>query len=188
MGIPKVLCAAVVVIVLSALAGVSPAEAASHAPKSARRQRVSVSDLWTRLHRYEKGYLRLFFAAEETDSPTAANVLNAFNELAYQITGPGGFWRKQVPGQWLGCKGEVDSASCDAISVMVDEMARWDALQDAIQATTEADAARFLVEHGAELVEYLEVMVPDEASSPGMQRTPYFEKHLKAAMQADGIL
>lgn len=146
------------------------------------------AQVWSKLQNYKESYLRRYFMAYEKPAPTAWDALEAFNELAYQVTGPGGFWRKEVPNRWLGCKAQPDSASCGAIGVMTEEMARWDTLQEEIVALDEANAARFLDEHAAEIATYFETMVPDEPSSAGMQRTPLFEKHLKSAMQQDGML
>ena len=96
--------------------------------------------IWSRLHQYSGSYLRRYFIAADASSPSAADVLAAFNELAYQVTGPGGFWRKQGPHSWLGCKAQPESASCGAIETLAEDLARWDALQEQIVATDEAGA------------------------------------------------
>lgn len=152
------------------------------------RASPKTSQLWSRLQGYKESYLRRYFMAFERESPTPTDALEAFNELAYQVTGPGGFWRKEVPNRWLGCKNQPESASCGAIDVMSEEMGRWDTLQEQIVGLGEADAGRFLDEHAADFATYLDTMVPEEPSSAGMQKTPLFEKHLKAAMQSDGML
>ena len=146
--------------------------------------------VWSRLQAYKESYLRRYFSAfpPEKEAPTATDALEAFNELAYQVTGPGGFWRKEVPNRWLGCKAAPESASCGAIGVMGEDMARWDTLQEQIVGITDAGAGRFLDDHAAEILTYLDTMVPEEPSSAGMQKTPLFDKHLKAAMQQDGML
>jgi hypothetical protein len=152
------------------------------------RSNVKATQLWSKLSDYKESYLRRYFIAYQKDSPTALDALTAFNELAYQITGPGGFWRKEVPFKWLGCKAQPESASCGAVEVMGEELARWDTLQEKIAETDEARAQKFLDENAADLLDYLETMVPAEASSTGMQKTALFEKHLKSAMQQDGLL
>lgn len=152
------------------------------------RSGAKTSQIWARLQAYKGTYLRKFMAAYDKPDPTAMDTLEAFNELAYQITGPGGFWRKDVPNQWLGCRNQPDSAACGAIETMADDMGRWDGIQEQIVGLDEARAGAFLDQHAGEILTYLDTMVPEELSSAGMQRTPLFEKGLKAAMQQDGML
>ena len=144
--------------------------------------------IWAKLEGYRETYLRKFFAAYDKEQPTATDALEGFNELAYQVSGPGGFWRKEVPNKWLGCKAQPDSASCGAIGVTTEEMAKWDTLQEQIVGVSETEAGKFLDAHAGEMLGYFDALVPDETSSAGMQKTPLFEKHLKAAMQQDGML
>lgn len=152
------------------------------------RSTPRAGQIWTRLQAYKDSYLRRYFMAFEREQPVATDALEAFNELAYQVTGPGGFWRKEVPNRWLGCKAQPESASCGAIGEMTEDMARWDTLQEQIAAVDGAGAGRFLDEHAADMLTYLDTMVPEEPSSAGMQKTPLFEKKLKAAMESDGML
>ncbi len=152
------------------------------------RPAAHTGQVWARLQNYKGSYLRRFMGAFDKSAPTATDALEAFNELAYQVSGPGGFWRKEVPNHWLGCKAQPDSASCGAIQSIGEDMGRWDALQEKIVGLNDQAAGPFLDEHATEIMDYLDTMVPDEPSSAGMQKTRLFEKSLKSAMEQDGIL
>lgn len=165
-----------------------PAGLAMGRPGGKPGQTQRSGQIWAKLQKYKDSYLRRFLAAFDKPAPTARDTLEAFNELSFQVTGPGGFWRKDVPNHWLGCKNQPESASCAAIDTMAEEMAKWDTLSEKIVALDEAAAGAFLDEHATEILDYLDTMVPDDTSSAGMQKTALFEKSLKAAMQSDGML
>lgn len=138
-------------------------------------------DVWERLSEYEAHYLRSWSSALHAPPERPLDVLEAFNELAYSVTGPGGFWRKTLPG-WLGCASDAETAPCVALTDAASEFEKWDALQGKIQKLSERKARRFLVKHHEELIEYLDTYVPAEPNDTAMRQTKFYETHLAASM------
>lgn len=142
-------------------------------------------EIWRRLSPYASTFLRSWRSAlEGTDDPAAMDVLDAFNELAYAITGPGGFWRKTVPQQWLGCG--VDAATppgCEQMTQAERELGRWDAIQKQIGELSPEQAARFLSRNKKRILAYLDTYVPSAPSATGMRDTAFYRTTLAAVLE-----
>jgi hypothetical protein len=147
-----------------------PAPAAAPAPPVVR-------DLGDRLARYADGYLRNWKEKFRGGQVDALDVLEAWNELAFQVSGPAGFWRKTVPQSWWGCTGEAPAPRCTKLGEAVKDLARWDRMQAAIGSLDPQQAMPFLKRQQKKLVEYLDTVVPDEANVSAMERTGFYRTH-----------
>ncbi len=138
--------------------------------------------LTDRLESYQETYLEGWAPARN-----AAGVIEQLNEIRFQVTAPGGFWRKEVTG-WLGCRKMPNSAQCLALSDAEGELERWDALLDKASNLKGRSAQRFLRKHQAELLRYLDRYVPASPSSSQMERTPFYTERLAGFAQDEGML
>ncbi len=139
--------------------------------------------LWAQLKPYDTTYLKVWKNQLAADPGSAVQTVDAFLELALQVTGPGGFWRKTVPGQWLGCEANPETAPCLKMAAMTAELAQWDPLIDTLQKLEPAAAQKFVQKNLAKLNAYLTTYVPDAPNPEGMKKTPFFQKHLAAALE-----
>jgi hypothetical protein len=144
--------------------------------------------LWARLQDYRGTYLRRWMSAYGGQAPTAKQVLEAFDELGYQVTGPGGFWRKDVRQGWLGCDRVPDQSSCEQLSAAEGEFGRWDAFLEQAGNVSEKQAAQFIDQHFNQMSEYLDTYAPVDPSATGMQKTGFFEKNLRGTLDSNGAL
>jgi len=137
-------------------------------------------ELCQRLDRYADGYLRAWKDKLRAPQPEPMDALDAWNELAYQVTGPAGFWRKTVPQQWFGCGADAKSEQCVRLrEATAREFKKWDQLQQTVAAVGPAQAGSFLRRSQHKLVEYLDTVVPDAANLSGMESTGFYREFLK---------
>ena len=120
--------------------------------------------------------------ADPPDDPL--QLAEAFNELAFAVTGPTGLWRKTVPNEYFGCKADPEQSVCQRLAEVTRSFERWDRLQDRISRLgTPAEARRFLKENGASMEEYLRTLVPAQRGLEALQQTPYFAANVASALQ-----
>ncbi len=153
--------------------------------------KVSKADqLWTRLMDVKEPYLSAWMGIYDGgDKPSPTHVLEAWNEVALQVTGPGGFWRRQVPDRWMGCSQLPDSAACGSLAAAEEaEFGRFDKITSEIHDMTPKKARRFLAQNADAMLDYIDMYVPEDMTSPAMQKTPFFTKHLAEPMRSDGML
>jgi len=149
---------------------------------------AQAEQLWRAMSRYQNNYLRGWKHAFKSGNHSAMDVLDAFSELGYAVTGPGGFWRKDLPNGWLGCRRLPDSPPCEALADQSAELEKWDAFQGEIREVDEADARKFLETNHEKMLKYIERYVPSEPSASGMQSTPFYQENLAGAMETDPLL
>ncbi|MSP91599.1 MAG: hypothetical protein EXR79_07325 [Myxococcales bacterium] len=140
-----------------------------------------VADFAQRLDRYADTYLRNWREKLRAPGLDAMDVLEAWNELAFQVSGPGGFWRRTVPQNWWGCAGSVPAETCKNMEAATRDLARWDRMQAAIGAIEPQQALSFLRKQKPKLAEYLDAVVPDEANQSSMEHTGFFKAHFQAS-------
>ena len=138
-----------------------------------------VADFAQRLDRYADNYLRNWKEKLRAPGLDAMDVLEAWNELAFQVSGPGGFWRRTVPQNWWGCAGDAPADTCKKLEVATRDLGRWDRMQAAIGAIEPQQALGFLRKQKPKLVEYLDAVVPDEANQSSMEKTQFFQAHFQ---------
>lgn len=140
-------------------------------------------ELWARLGDYESSHLRTWKDALATPNPSAREVLDAFNELGYTITGPAGFWRKTVPNQWFGCDTDTNSMVCRTLATSAaEELKEWDAFQTEISELPDGKEAAFLRKNLKRMMTYLDTWVPRTASMSDMQATGFYKEKLEKVM------
>lgn len=144
------------------------------------------NELWSRLKPFSGSYLKAWRSQLDADPASATDVVDAFNELAIQVTGPTGFWRKTLPDQWLGCAENGETPPCQKMAAMKDELTQWDGIQKQIQELEPEKAQKFVQKNYAKLVSYLETYVPEEPSAAAMKKTPFYQKHLASVL--DGMM
>ena len=144
----------------------------------------SATVLWSDMSNYEGSFLKSYRGAFGDEEPSAIEVLEAFNELGYAVTGHGGFWRKTVRDQWLGCEMNGESAACKDLEKALGELKDWDAFQEKVAGVSEAGAKRFLVRNHRKMRSYLKRYVPAEKSATSMEETGFYKSHLAAAMKS----
>ncbi len=131
--------------------------------------------LETRCAVYLEAYEELF--DERPDD--ALEVLAAFNEVAYRVTGPGGLWRRDVPGTFFGCPFNDHLPICRRFVELESLFTEWDEMQQRIEEIdSERAARRFLREHGDGLIEYLEYYVPAAVNLSGVLSTSLFTQRI----------
>ncbi len=130
--------------------------------------------LWARLRDYPR------FMGAWKAQPT--EVVDAFLELATQITGPSGFWRKTVPNKWLGCEANGETEPCQKVAGMKAELAQWDPLIDKLQKLEPEQAQKFIQKNLGKMLAYVDTYVPVTDDPEGAKATPFFAKHLATAL------
>jgi hypothetical protein len=140
--------------------------------------------LWGDLSAYEGSFLKSYRGAFETERPQPMEVLEAFNELGFAVTGHGGFWRKTVRDQWLGCEMNAETAACKSLEKALSELNDWDAFQEKAANVSEAGAKRFLARNHRKMSAYLSRYVPAQKSASSMEGTGFYKSHLAIAMQS----
>ena len=146
-------------------------------------QSASVA-LWADLSAYEGSFLKSYRGAFETERPEPMEVLEAFNELGFAVTGHGGFWRRTVRDQWLGCEMNAETAACKSLEKALGELADWDAFQEKVSNVSEAGAKRFLARNHRKMRAYLSRYVPAQKSATSMEATGFYNSHLAVAMKS----
>ena len=158
----------------------SDGELAGHATgaNSAKEQ------VWTELSQFEDVYLKEWGETFAEGKPSAIDVLEAFNEIGFAVTGQGGLWRNKVPNQWLGCKSDSESAPCKAILSHEKAFEEWDEFQNDISTLNERKARRFLARNKGKILDYLATYVPRGKTNEEIESTPFFSDSVKPALDA----
>ena len=138
--------------------------------------------LWKRLGNYGDEYLRAWKSSLADPDPAPRDVLDAFNELAYAVTGPRGFWRDTVPNKWLGCASDAGAPACKTLTA--NDWASWDKLQEEIGNVPSGQEAAFIAKNGKRMMAYLDTYVPEAPSMSGMKQTAFFKAELAEKMGA----
>jgi hypothetical protein len=134
--------------------------------------------VWSHLEPFTDSYLKAYSGAFDDQPPTSMDVLEAFNELGYSVTGPGGFWRTTVPNQWMGCRVNGELPACKALSGLEPDLKKWDAFQGKIDGLSPNQANRFLAANHKKMVRYVKTFVPPTKSETGMKATEIYSKRL----------
>lgn len=120
--------------------------------------------------------------ADPPDDPV--QLTEAFNELAFAVTGPAGLWRKTVPNEYFGCKADPATPVCQRLAEVARHLERWDRLQERLaRVGSPAEARRLLKEQGPAMEEYLRTLVPAGRGLEALQQTPYFAANVASALQ-----
>lgn len=139
--------------------------------------------LWQELSKYEGEYLGAYAEYFETTPDEPLELVNAFNELAYNITGPGGLWRKTVPDKYFGCAANDHMPICKKFKEVNQTFSKWDALQEQmLDIGDNRSAKKFLKKHKKDIEDYLRLYVPEDESFSSVQATPFFTDNLSASM------
>jgi len=141
---------------------------------------ASAGGLWPRLERYRRSHLREWWSTADPSDRSAEAALDAFRELVYRFTGPGGLWRAEAPQAWFGCRSFPESPVCEALASAVPELTRWDAVAERTLRLDRRGAARFLRQHRARLLRFLDRYVPGGASADAACATPFYRERLAA--------
>jgi hypothetical protein len=140
-------------------------------------------ELWNDLSAYEGSYLSAYADYFQSGDKDPLELLAAFNELAYKVTGAGGIWRDTVPNKYFGCEANEDFEVCVEFRKAEADLARWDSFQ---QAAGEVDsgfqASHFILRHGDEMREYLRTYVPASDSLSAVQATPFFSSRFAPSL------
>ncbi len=139
--------------------------------------------LWSELSKYEDDYLGAYAEYFENSPDEPLELVNAFNELAYNITGPGGLWRKTVPDKYFGCAANDHMPICKKFKETQQTFSKWDKLQEEMLDIGDNRTARkFLKKNQKDLETYLKDFVPEDESFSAVQATPFFSNNLASAM------
>jgi hypothetical protein len=186
----KVLIGGVLVLVLGVVVAglmVWPPQEAGNATgiigRGAKQDLVLQKELWGQFAPYEKSFLSAYSEqlTEQPDDPM--ELVAAFNELAYGVTGPGGLWRKTVPEKFFGCAADQEAPACQSLKEAEAQFQRWDKLQQAAnEIDLPKDALKFLKANRAEIDEYLKTMVPVNDSMSSIEATPFFAANIAPSL------
>ncbi|MFT7623667.1 MAG: hypothetical protein ACI9WU_002850 [Myxococcota bacterium] len=142
----------------------------------------AMQHVWKRMAQYEGSYLRTWASALSQEPASPMEVVDAFNELAFAVTGPKGFWRDTLPNKWLGCQTNGDTEPCQRLATQASELARWDEIQAQMTKLPEKKARRFLGRNEARLMAYFDNYVPLQPSASAMKETGFYKAHLDGVM------
>ncbi len=124
-------------------------------------------------------YLMAWRERLDVAEPDAMEVLEAFNELAFQVSGAGGFWRKTVHQDWFGCPSAPSSEQCVKLAKAEPALVAADRLQHEIGNLAHSRAASWLRRNEQRLVTYLEDLVPKQTSFTAMKETSFYQAFLQ---------
>ncbi len=165
--------AAVIILVVALGSGPTGQATGSKVRKSGKK--TVKQEIWTDLAAYEDSYLSAYADYFQEGDTDPLELLSAFNELAFQVTGAGGIWRDTVPNKFFGCQMNEDFEICIEFEKAEASLAKWDAFQEkAAEVDSGFTATKFIVRHGAEMREYLQTFVPENESLSAVQATPFF--------------
>jgi len=151
--------------------------------KRAAAQKALQQELWSQLSTYEGEYLGAYADQFQQRPDDPMELLTAFNELAYNVTGYGGLWRKTVPDKYFGCAANEHLPVCRKFKQVQADFTEWDKLQEQIMdIETERQARKFLMKNGGKLQAYIETFAPRDESFTAVQSTPFFQENLSAAL------
>ena len=173
--------AGAVILVLTLGTGPTGQATGSKQPKA--NQRTVKQAVWNELASHEDTYLAAYADYFQEGDTDALELLGAFNELAYQVTGNGGLWRDTVPNKYFGCQMNDDFKICVELKRAEATFAKWDAFQrQASEVDSSHGAARFIIRHGDEMQEYLRTFVPANESLSAVQDTPFFDQQFAPSL------
>lgn len=184
----KILIGATLVLFVGIVAGglmYWPPEDAGNAIGRVSKQDMEMQkELWGSFSKYERSFLSAYSEQFSEQPNDPLELVSAFNELAYGVTGPGGLWRKTVPNKYFGCAADQDTPVCQSLKQAADaEFQRWDKLQQAANDVEEPkDALKFLRTHRKDIDEYLQSLVPEKESMSAVQATPFFADKIAPAL------
>jgi len=139
--------------------------------------------MWEELAKYESSYLGSYAEYFQNKPDEPMELLNAFNELAYSVTGPGGLWRKKVPDKYFGCSANDDLPICGKFKQVERTFSQWDKLQqEMMDIDNNKQAQKFLTDHAKEMEEYIRTFVPSDESFSAIQSTKFFADNLASSM------
>lgn len=172
---------AAVILVVALGSGPTGQATGSKVRKSGKR--TVKQEVWTDLASYEDSYLSAYAEYFQEGDTDPLELLSAFNELAFQVTGAGGIWRDTVPNKFFGCQANADFEICIEFKKADAFLTKWDAFQEQAAAVdSRFTAGKFIVRHGAKMREYLHTFVPENESLSAVQATPFFTRRFAPAL------
>ncbi len=167
--------AAAVILVITL--GTGPTGQATGSKVRKSNQKTVKQAVWNDLASHEDTYLAAYADYFQEGDTDALELISAFNELAFQVTGAGGLWRDTVPNKYFGCQMNDDFKICVELKKAEETFAEWDAFQTrAGEIDSSHQATRFIIRHGDEMREYLRTFVPNNESLSAVQETPFFDQ------------
>lgn len=164
-------------------ANAAPAEGAEETLAFGTGGANGVTQVWQRLSTYQDSYLKTWRGSwDEGGAANPSEVVDAFNEVAFAVTGPNGFWRNTLPKNWLGCEANPDSPPCTRLGAANSELARWDGIQARLSRLSPGRATRFLNRNRAKIIAYFDTYVPMAPNASAMKETGFYQSTL------DGVL
>ncbi len=142
----------------------------------------AVNGIWKKLEGYQSSYLKTWADALAEPPASATEVVDAFNELAFAVTGPQGFWRNTLPKKWLGCENDPESEPCQKLSAEVPKLRKWDKIQAKLSKMSAGKAARFLGRNQGRIMAYFDNYVPQEPSGAAMKDTGFYKDNLEGLL------
>jgi hypothetical protein len=147
-------------------------------------ERALYRTLWQSLEPFGPVFLKAFGDTLREPPEDPFLLANTFNELAYQVTGRTGIWRKTLPNDYFGCPADPDVPICVRLRDLEAQFTRWDRLQERIgQLDDERQARAFLRENAPALQEYIKTLVPVKKSLTAIQATPFFAQNLAPVLK-----
>ncbi len=142
----------------------------------------AVAHVWAKMATYDSSYLKRWSDVLHQEPSSPAEVVDAFNELAFAVTGPKGFWRDTLPNSWLGCQNNPESEPCLKLKEAEPELQKWDKIQAKLSKMSDRKAKRFLSRNEARMMAYFDNYVPSDPSASAMKETGFYKTHLDGVM------
>ena len=130
--------------------------------------------LWKHLMRYRGTYLTRWEPVFASGKHTTCDVIDAFNDVAWQTTGPDGVWRTRIPQDWLECANQQEDPICENLNNHLGKFLEWDDFQESITRLEPGRAAPFFVKNHDKFYEYLDLYVLKTDTPEAMRRTKFY--------------
>ena len=134
--------------------------------------------LWKRLATYEKAYLTRWGPVFKMEGRYASDLIDAWNDLGYALTGPDGLWRTTVPNVWFECGKKPDQKICKALQEHEEVFAEWDIFQEKISRMEPRRGGSFLLEHIDDIEQHMDTYVMEKPTREAMEQTKFYREFL----------
>ena len=134
--------------------------------------------LWKRLGTYDKTYLVRWAPVFKMEGRYASDLIDAWNDLGYALTGPDGLWRTTVPDVWFECHKKPDQKVCQGLKAHEEVFREWDVFQEKISRMEPRRGGSFLLDHIGDIEQHLDTYVMDNPTRESMEKTKFYREFL----------
>ena len=138
-----------------------------------------VDAIWERLKKYDKSYLVRWAPVFRRESRYASDLIDAWNDLGYTMTGPDGLWRTKVPNEWLRCDKNPTQKACQALIAHEPIFKEWDVFQEKISRTEPRRGGSFLLAHVDDLEQHMDTYLMEAPTREAMMEPRFYKEQMR---------